>query len=141
MIGYTADDSGEEPAEKRSVGYGERTGSWNLACALETSRGSRGRWQNFLPPEPADPIPTYWGRPRSLSPSGEAERPPPARPPASACGEPARLPAGARERHFHRPAQAQAQALRRAERSSVHPGPASRRGGGGPRIFGESSIL
>jgi hypothetical protein len=75
------------------------------------------------------------GRPRSLSPSGEAEQPPPARPPPPA-GSP---PAGARERRRHRPAQAQA--LRRAERSGVHPGPANRRGGGGPTIFGRSSIL
>lgn len=86
---------------------------------------------------PAQPRPRQAAEPEPQRRSGAAA----ARPPASACGEPARLPAGPRERHFHRPAQAQAQALRRAERSSVHPGPASRRGGGGPRIFGESSIL
>lgn len=106
---------------------------------------ARGPGWKELSGGPAQPRPRQAAEPEPQRRSGAAVASPPARPPArqpaSACGEPARLPAGAQESHRHRPAQAQAQALRRAKRSGVYPGPANRRGGGGPKTCRGSSIL
>lgn len=80
----------------------------------------------------AQPRPWQAAEPEPQRRSGAAAARPPASQPASACGEPARLPAGARESHCHRPAQAQAQALRRGKRSGVYRALEAGAAGAGP---------